>query len=110
MREHLIKTMLVHLADGRPDFYLKREALVYEEINELDWLRQSGVEVYESPVLKSIQDIRKFAQSQECAGAQSLIIHLAIWANPIFSIKLHNLVSLPILLLGNGRPDTSSMV
>ena len=43
-------------------------------------------------------------------GAQSLIIHIPIWADPIFSIKLHNHCPLPILLLGNNRPDTSSLV
>jgi L-fucose isomerase len=110
MRKHHLKTILAHLADGRPDFYLKREPLVHEELKAVEWLRKRGVEVFESPILNSIQDIREFAEGHNCTGAQSLIIHLPIWANPIFSIKLHNLINLPILLLGNDRPDTSSMV
>ncbi len=110
MSKHHIKTILAHLADGRPDFYLKREPLVHEELKSVDWLRKSGVEVFESPILNSVKDIRVFVESQACSGAQSLIIHLPIWANPIFSIKLHNLLGLPILILGNDRPDTSSMV
>jgi L-fucose/D-arabinose isomerase len=104
------KTILAHLADGRPDFYLKREPLVQVEMKAVEWLRKSGVEIIESPVLKSLKDIRDFAELHSCSGAQSLIIHLPIWANPIFSIKLHNFLDLPILLLGNDRPDTSSMV
>jgi L-fucose isomerase len=110
MSKHQIKTILAHIADGRPDFYLRREPLVHEELKTVDWLRQSGVEVIESPILNSIRDIREFVENQACTGAQSLIIHIPIWANPIFSVKLHNLLALPILLLGNDRPDTSSMV
>jgi len=37
-------------------------------------------------------------------------VHLPIWADPIFTLKLVDRLSLPVLLLGNDRPETSSMV
>lgn len=104
-----VKTALAHVADGRSDFFARREKIAQEEIRTLDWLREA-VEVVESPILNSIQDVRDFVEATICSGVQSLIIHFPIWADPIFSIKLHNLLNLPILLLGNDRPDSSSMV
>jgi L-fucose/D-arabinose isomerase len=104
-----VKAALAHVADGRSDFYTRREGIALEEIKSLDWLRQE-VDLFESPVLNSVQAVREFAYQASVSGAQSLIIHLPIWADPIFAIKLINQVSLPVLLLGNDRPDSSSMV
>jgi L-fucose isomerase len=75
----------------------------------LKWLGKE-YKVIESDVLNSINDIESFAEKANIFGAQSLIIHIPIWADPIFSIKLHNHIPVPVLLLGNNRPDTSSLV
>jgi L-fucose isomerase len=104
-----IKVALAHVTDSRIDFFPKREPAVIEEISSLQWLRDV-YDVLDSEILNSIEDIEEFAQKAIIFGAQSLIIHIPIWADPIFSIKLNNHLSLPILLLGNNRPDTSSLV
>ncbi len=109
MRSTRVKTAIAHVADGRADFFARREQITLEEIKSLDWLRDQ-VDVVESPILNSIKDVRNFRDQIICSGAQSLVIHIPIWADPIFTIKLFNLVKLPILLLGNDRPDTSSLV
>lgn len=109
MSNNKVKVALAHVADGRSDFYARRENIVLEEMKTLDWLRQE-VDLIESPVLNSTHAVRDFANQCVCSGAQSLIIHFPIWADPIFSIKLQNQIALPILLLGNNRPDSSSMV
>lgn len=105
-----VKTILVHLADGRSDYYARREPLIREEIKSIDWLRNSNLEIIESPILHSVEEIRTFTDSVRCSGGQSIIVHIPIWANPIFTIMLHNMIDLPILLLGNDRPETSSIV
>ncbi len=109
MTNQRVKTALVHVADGRVDFFARREALAIEEMQTLGWLHEAA-EIIESPLLHSIRDVRTFVKQILASGAQSLVIHIPIWADPIFTIKLHNLIDLPILLLGNNRPDTSSMV
>lgn len=100
---------IAHVADSRTDFFAKREALFEEEVNNLAWLRDQYRTV-ESDCLRSSKTVKLFAEQVRMAGAQSLIIHLPIWADPILTIKLFNHIRLPILLLGNSRPDTSSIV
>ena len=104
-----VNVAIAHLADGRPEFFTKREYLVKEQLATLDWLRQE-FELVESKVIVSSQGISDFARQVARSRAQSLIIHLPIWADPIFSLKLNSQLPLPVLLLGNERPDTSSIV
>lgn len=104
-----IKVALAHVTDSRLDIFSKREPAVKEEIQTIKWLTEE-YEVFESKILNSIADIADFSEKAMAFGAQSLIIHIPIWADPIFSVKLHNHCPLPILLLGNNRPDTSSLV
>ncbi|NPV87657.1 MAG: hypothetical protein HPY45_16790 [Anaerolineae bacterium] len=104
-----IKIAIAHLADGRRDFFTRREALVCEELTKLDWLRQTAPFI-ESEVMTSVQEIEDFSKRALSFGAQALIIHIPIWADPVFSIKLNNYLPLPIALLGNDRPETSSIV
>jgi L-fucose isomerase len=104
-----IKVALAHVTDSRLAIFSKREPAVKEEIQSLKWLGKE-YKVIESDVLNSINDIESFAEKANIFGVQSLIIHVPIWADPIFSIKLHNHIPVPVLLLGNSRPDTSSLV
>lgn len=104
-----ITIAIVHLADGRSDFYAKRQSLIVEELQSISWLRDH-FDILESETLCSSAAIASFAQNVRASGANSIIAHIPIWANPIFTVKLHNHLALPILLLGNDRPDTSSTV
>lgn len=104
-----VKIAVAHVADSRQDFFARRVSLFEEEKQTLAWLKER-YQLLESGALQSVQAVREFATEVRASGAQSLIIHLPIWADPVLSIKLSNLIPLPILLLGNGRPDTSSTV
>ena len=103
------KLAIANLVDSRLDFYQKRKPLVEEELRDLEWLRQDFDHI-ESGTLQSPRDIQPFAQEALCFGAQALVIHLPIWADPIFTVRLTTQLTLPVLLLGNNRPETSSMV
>ncbi len=100
---------IAHIADSRSDFYDRRKELVLEELDALSWLREA-FHPLESGVLQSSQGVADFARRCQEERIQSLIIHLPIWGDPIFSVKLVSQLELPVLLLGNIRPDTSSMV
>jgi L-fucose isomerase len=101
------KIAIAHLVDSRADFFEKRKPLVEEEVAALGWLREA-CECVESEPIHSKRQAAAFARS--LAGVQALVLHIPIWADPIFAVTVAGLVSAPILLMGNGRPDTSSMV
>jgi L-fucose isomerase len=75
----------------------------------VDWLR-NGFDVIESAVLRSGEDVAAFAAQASIFGTQALIVHLPVWADPVLTVKLHNHLPLPILLLGNTDPTTGSLV
>lgn len=102
-----MKMALATVVDSRQDFYLQRKSLVAEELDTLEWLR-SEFELVESPELNSIQMVQDFARRVNGAGA--LMVHIPIWADPVFTVKLASLLPMPMLLVGNSRPETSSLV
>lgn len=104
-----LKTAVAHLADSRDDFFARREAIFAEEVARLDWLRAEA-DVVEGPAIRSDGDVAVFSRQTRQADAASLLIHIPIWADPILAVKVHQQVGLPVLLLGNNRPDTSSLV
>jgi L-fucose isomerase len=103
------KVALATIADSRDDFYSRRQALLQEELAELGWLR-SKINLIESPVIRTPGEALSFGHQAQAAGCQALVINLPIWADPILAVKLWNILPLPIMLLGNMRPDTSSVV
>jgi L-fucose/D-arabinose isomerase len=104
-----IKIAIAHVADSRPDFFDTRKTQVEEELEQLGWIRKR-FNTIESEIIQSKQDAFSFAEKVAAAGAQSLIIHVPIWADPALPMAVTNFISLPTLLMGNSRPDTSSLV
>lgn len=100
---------LAHMVESRSDFYSLREPLVREEIQSLGWLRDlySPIESGEISSDRLVADFSRFLQEE---NPDALIVHLPIWSDPVFTLKLASSNSLPVLLLGNSRPDTSSLV
>jgi L-fucose isomerase len=104
-----IKIALATPGDSRDDFYAKRAETITARSAELGWLRDH-CDLIESPVVRSGEDAAAFAVQARAFGAEALIVHLPVWADPILTIKLHNHLPLPILLLGNLDPSTGSLV
>ncbi len=104
-----IKIAIAHLVESRSDFLARRQQLVEEEIGALKWLHQKFSPI-QSDLLKTEAEVREFARQVNGSAAECLIIHIPIWTEPILTLKLCNLISLPVLLLGNMRPETSSIV
>lgn len=104
-----IKIAIAHLGDSRDDFFEVRQALIEREIASFEWLTEV-YDVLESPIIRSNADAVAFAQKVQQSPVASLIIHLPIWADPIFSVRLMTFIKLPTILLGNTKPETSSIV
>ena len=109
MGDEMAKTGLITVADSRSDFFEKRKPLVIEEMKALDWLRDE-FNVIESDVITSESSVAEWADRFNREQIDSLIIHLPIWADPILSVKVCNYIKEPVLLLGNGSSETSSLV
>ncbi len=100
---------LATLTETRVDFRSRRAYLVEEEMSAIGWLKEDS-DVLESEVIVSVDNVYNFAEEVHAFGAQDLIVKIPVWTEPISTVKLANLISLPILLLGNLRSETSSMV
>ncbi len=100
---------LVTLTETRADFRSRRAYLVEEETKALSWLKHSA-DVLESDIIVSVDEVQAFAKQVNDFGAQALLVHIPVWTEPVLTVKLANLIALPILLIGNLRPETSSMV
>ena len=103
------RAALATLTETREDFRKRREPYVREELAALGWLRESVTVLESEPLSTSIQ-VRDFAVKVRASEAQALIVHLPVWTDPVLTLRLAALVELPMLLLGNRRPETSSMV
>jgi L-fucose isomerase len=100
---------LATMMDSRQDFYSLRKPLVAEELDAIGWLRQEFALV-EAQEIGPGRSIQAFADQVRAKRADALIVHLPIWADPVFTVRLANLITLPVLLMGNSRPETSSLV
>lgn len=103
------KIGLLNIADSRKDFLEVRKSLILEELKSLSWLREK-YDLVESDIITTEKDIKKFAQLAIAEKIECLLIHIPIWADPILSIKIQNFIKVPILILGNDKPETSSIV
>ena len=97
------------VAESRDDFYERRKPLIARELQDLDWLR-AEFECCESQPIRSRGQIKAFVEEARLFRAQALVIHIPIWGDPIFSVRLATSLKLPTLLLGNDLPTTSSIV
>lgn len=103
------KIALLTIADSREDFLEVRKPFIFEELKSLDWLRNM-YDLVESDIITTEKNIKKFAQLAIEEKVECLIIHIPIWADPILSIKIQNYIKVPMLILGNDKPETSSIV
>ena len=104
-----IKTGLIHFADSRDDFYKYRTKLVNEEVDSLDWIRKDG-SLIESGIIRSKEDSIRFADEVIKSQAASVLLHIPVWADPILGLTFARRVDKPVLIFGNSKPTTSSMV
>ena len=104
-----IKTGLIHFADSRDDFYAFRSNLVADEIKSLEWIRDE-FSLIESDTIRSKEESNLFADKIIQSQAASVLLHIPVWADPILGLSFATKVEKPVLIFGNSKPTTSSMV
>ena len=92
------------------DIFSKREPAVKEEIQSLQWLGKE-YKVIESDVLNSINDIVNPLRKRRIFLARNPSLSTFRFGQTLYSRSNSiTIFQLPVLLLGNNRPDTSSLV
>jgi len=104
------KVALVTLGESRIEFYRKREHIVKEELNKLVGALERKYELFIPEIVFSIEDGLKVAHEIRQRGISCIIIHLPIWATPNFAFRIAYSTDKPVLIVGNKRPDSSSLV
>lgn len=104
------KVALVTLGDSRKEFFVKREAIVQAETERALAVLQKDCEVYCPPVVITPQQGLACADAIRQQGICCVILHIPVWCTPSLSLRVAAATSLPVLLLGNRKTDTSSLV
>lgn len=97
------------ICETRDRFFVIRSSMVEEEMEAINWLSDE-YEVLASNSIRSEDTLKTFIEEIRKFDPHMLVIHIPVWTDPIFSVILARSVSCPVLLLGNMRKDTSSMV
>lgn len=103
------KCAVITIGDSRDDYYETRKAAANAYLAKLKVLEQYADCLF-TPVLRSSEEIRRTMEEAERFSPQAIIIHIPIWADPALALDVALLSSLPLLLLGNTDPTTSSLV
>lgn len=104
------KVALVTLGDSRIEFYKKREYIVKEELNKLVEALKGKYELFVPEIVFNIEDGLRVADEIRQRGISCVIIHLPIWATPNFAFRIAYCTDKPVLIVGNKRPESSSLV
>ncbi|MGB4288676.1 MAG: hypothetical protein WBJ30_08430 [Tepidanaerobacteraceae bacterium] len=104
------KLAFVTLGDTRLEFYKKREHIVKEESQKLFDILKDRYELYVPETVFNIEEGQKVADEIRSRGISAVIIHLPIWATPNLAFRVAYSTDKPVLLVGNKRQDSSSLV
>jgi len=102
------RMVLATLSETRQDYRPQREPLALEERARLGWLREA-VDLTESEILTTPAQIHDFVSRLD-RDQHALIVHIPVWTEPLLTARIASLLPLPLVLLGNMRPETSSIV
>jgi L-fucose isomerase len=103
------RVALATVSESREDFYRRRKIYFEEQNQSIEWLRRT-FDCCESEAINSHAQVNVFVQRAQAFRAQALVVHIPIWSDPVFSVELATRLKLPVLLLGNDHPSTSSIV
>lgn len=103
------KVALLTIAESREEFYEKRRALVESECRSFKKYFASEFSIMESTPIKTMADCLEWADRTVNEGCDAVVIHIPVWASPNLATKIACNVQTPIALLGNLRPDSSSL-
>lgn len=101
---------VVTLGDSRLEFFQKRIHIVENETKKLLSVLADKYRVVDCGVVFSPDDSLRCSDKLRSKLVDCVILHIPIWGTPSLSLRIAQATPLPVLLYGNGRPETSSLV
>ena len=106
----LPKVALLTFSEGRDDFYRLRKKLVAEEQELVLHTCEGLLDVQMFDPIRRKSELKEALQ--QLVDVDALVLHLPIFAEPALAAAVATITqgTIPIVLLGNRRADTSSLV
>ncbi|HLV08796.1 MAG TPA: hypothetical protein VKY40_01175 [Halanaerobiales bacterium] len=104
------KVALVTPGDSRREFFESRYSIVEDELNKIKRALGEKYDLFIPDIVFDIEQGQTVSDQIKARGINCVIIHLPIWATPNLAYRIAYSTELPVLLLGNKRPDSSSIV
>lgn len=98
------------ISETRDEFYEKRKKIVEEECNKFKVNFKKDFDLIVSTPIRDTDSALFWAKEAIKGGVDALIIHVPIWSAPNLATKIASNIDIPILVLGNKRSDSSSLV
>lgn len=101
---------LLTFTEGREEFYQRRKGLVAEEQARVERCCGGWLELQTGPPIRRKAELK--AALAAAGPVDALILHIPIFVEPALVVAAATLTqgTVPLLLLGNRRPDTSSLI
>lgn len=98
------------VTETREEFYKKRKSIVMEEVNKFKKKFKYDFNLLISKPIRDFNSALFWAEEAKKKRVDCIIIHIPIWAPPNLTTKIASTVDVPLLILGNNRLDSSSLV
>ena len=104
------KIAVVTLGDSRREFFENRINIVEDELEKLTNKLSNEFDLYIPEVVFDIEEGQVVSDEIKAKGINCVLIHLPIWATPNLAYRIAYSTDLPVILFGNKRPESSSIV
>lgn len=101
---------VISLGDGRRNFYNSRKDIADSEKEKLIAGLSQYYDVYAPDVVFTIDEALSVSDEIKRRIISQVIIHIPIWCTPNLVLRIANSTPYPVILFGNTRKDSSSMV
>ena len=104
------KVGLLTFAEQREEFYLKRKPILEEESKNILSAIDNKLHCVATDPIRTKSDLMKSVEVIRKENVSSIIMSLPIWSSPNLPALAAKIFGMPVLLLGNSRSDSSSIV
>ncbi len=110
IQNEISRLALITFHDARERMYVKRKAMVEEELNKIYQALDGRVQIVIDQEIRFQDSLIEITKTINNSQIHACILHVPTWVNPNIVVATANLVERPILVLGNKRPETASLV
>lgn len=102
------KVAFLTIAESREKFYEKRKALLSSECRKFCRAFSKEMDILESEPIQTVPSALLWTDRVAREQADAVIIHIPVWASPNLATKIVSNLELPVAILGNLLPTSSS--